>query len=115
MKTFGGKLGCFTAFLITAAFAFPLLFGLAWSGSHCEPVPQCQRENEQYFGTSFAILLALAAVTGVSVTWIVNRLAARRDDEGTSATFVSVTIAAVLLGSLALIAAAFQLFLELSV
>ena len=88
MGTVGGRLGCATAILIAAVVSFPLLIALAWSGAHCEPVPQCRTAIELHFGAWLAGVATLAGISGFVVRWAVNKLAARRSDEGASAGFV---------------------------
>ncbi len=106
MGTVGGKLGCAAAALITTVLSLPLLFGLAWSGAHCEPVPQCQQDSELYFGTMLAGVAAVAGITGFLVRWAINAVAGLRDDNGTSAAFVTAAaVAAVVIAGLMIIVA----------
>jgi hypothetical protein len=88
MRTIGGRLGCAAVFLIVIVVSLPLLFGLAWSGAHCEPVPKCQRGSELYFAALLAGVAALAGIAGFLIRLAVNALAVRREDEGTSAGFL---------------------------
>ena len=105
MGTVGGKLGCAAAFLIAAVVSMPLLFGLAWSGAHCEPVPQCRRANELHFGAMLTGVAMLAGITGFIIRWAVNALAAQRDDEGASAGFlIAATVTALIVVGLVIVA-----------
>jgi uncharacterized membrane protein YidH (DUF202 family) len=108
MKTVGRMVGCTAAILIIAVASSPLLFGLAWSGAHCDPAPQCQHASEEHFGAMLAGVAGLAAITGGVIGWIVNVVAARRDDEGTSLSFVVTAAVAALLFAALVIVAAFQ-------
>ncbi len=106
MGTVGGKLGCAAAFLVAIVVSFPLLFALAWSGAHCEPVPQCQRASEQHFGAMLAGVAAVAGMTGLLLRSVINSLAAHRDDEGTSAGFaIAATLAALVVAGLVILVA----------
>jgi len=107
MKSLGGLLGCLATFLVIAVFTLPLLFGLFWSGAHCEPVPHCQRESEAFVGGAFAALLGLAALAGFAIRFVINRLAAQRDDQGTSTGFVLGAAVAVMLATCGVIAAVY--------
>ena len=80
---------------ITIVVGVPLLVPLAWSGAHCEPVPQCRRAIELYFGALFAGIVAVGSVAAFLLSQVINRLAARREDEGTSPTFVIGSLIAV--------------------
>lgn len=40
----------------------PFLFGFIWSGAHCEPTPECQREGNIAF---FLLLLGLLICAGI--------------------------------------------------
>jgi len=103
----GGAVGCLTAALIGIVIMFPLFFALAWSGAHCDPVPQCQRANELHFGALIAGGFAVAAGAGFGVRYFVNKLASQREDEGTSPTFIiastGTAIALAVLTSMAMI------------
>ena len=103
MNGFAKGLGCFVAILIVSASSFPLLFGLAWSGAHCEPVPECQRSSEIYFAGLFAGLLVVAGLIGFAFNKIVARLARTRADDGVSASFiVSTSVIAVAVAAAAI-------------
>ena len=97
MGRVGGKLGCLAALVVAAILTFPLLFLLAWSGAHCDPVPQCQRDGELLFAAMMAGVLALAGITGFLVRGAVNALAAMRSDEGSGAVFLLAATAGTLL------------------
>ena len=90
------RLGCIAAFIFAAFVIFPFFFGMAWGGNHCDPVPQCQRDNEARFAVEAILVLAAAAAIGLIVRSAVNSMAARRADEGTSAIFVAGSALAVL-------------------
>jgi hypothetical protein len=90
--------------------AFPFLFALAWSGAHCDPVPQCQRANEWHFGLILAGLAVLAGLTGFVVAWALNFIASRREDEGASPGFFALAIVATLAIAAMVIVAAYALF-----
>lgn len=70
--TKGGLCGCLAAIVFAAVLAFPLLFVWAWSGSHCEPVPQCQRFAEKMLLIELAAVAGLAALLAFSVRTIFN-------------------------------------------
>jgi hypothetical protein len=96
------KLGCVAAVLVWLVVSFPFLFALAWSGAHCDPVPQCQRANEGHFGIILVGVAALAGLTGFIVARALSASAARREDEGASTGFFAVAIVATL-GAAALV------------
>jgi nitrate reductase gamma subunit len=108
MGTIGGKLGCAASFLIAFVLSFPLLFAISLVGAHCEPIPQCRRATEQHFGLVIAGVLAFAGIMGLLIRRVVNHLAGKRSDDGTSSGFVIATTLAVLLfsGLLMLVASA---------
>jgi hypothetical protein len=101
------KLGCVSAVLVWVALGFPFVFALAWSGAHCDPVPQCQRANEWHFGLILATLAALAGLTAFAVARGLSRLALRREDEGASAGFFTLAIFLALTGTAIVIVAAY--------
>ena len=113
MKTLGARLGCASALAIAIVAGAPLLFPLGWAGAHCEPVPQCQRAIELHFGALFAGILAVAAATALLLSQIINRLAARREDEGTSPTFVIGALVAVVVTTVAVVWALFSFAMDL--
>ena len=90
--------------------SFPFLFALAWSGAHCDPVPQCQRANELHFGAMLAGVVALAGLTGFLTTRSLGALASRRDDEGASAGFFGRAIVGTLVVAALVIVAAYAIF-----
>lgn len=67
-----GLFGCLAAFAFAFATAPVFLFVWAWSGAHCEPVPQCQRFAERTLLLELAVVLALAALLGLSVRALVS-------------------------------------------
>ena len=101
------KLGCATAFLVWLAVSFPFLFALAWSGAHCDPVPECQRANELYFGGILLGVVALAGMTGFGVAWSLKSVASRREDQGASAGFLTGAIVATLIAATIVIVVAY--------
>jgi hypothetical protein len=104
------KLGCASAFLVWLVVSFPFLFALAWSGAHCDPVPQCQRANELRFGLILAGVAVLAGLTGFVVAWALSSLASRRQDEGASAGFFALAILTALATAAIVIVAAYAVF-----
>lgn len=50
-------------------------FVWAWTGAHCEPVPQCQSEAEWRGLLHLALLLGVAALLGFVVRWIARSIA----------------------------------------
>jgi hypothetical protein len=66
-------LGCLSALVLFSLLFMPLLFALFWGGSHCEPVPTCQRENEHDFILDTAALLSTSLLFGFLLRWAVNR------------------------------------------
>lgn len=101
------KLGCAAAFLVWLVVSFPFFFALAWSGAHCEPIPQCQRVNEWHFGLILAGVVVVAGLTGFIVAWAVNSIASRREDGGASAGFFALAAIATLLVAAIVIVAAY--------
>ena len=104
------KLGCVAAFSVWLVVSFPFLFALAWSGAHCDPLPQCQRANEWHFGLILLGVAALAGLTGFVVARVLNSIASRRDDEGASAGFFALAIIATLIAAALVIVASFAVF-----
>ncbi len=76
--TKGRLLGCVAAMLFMAVVSVPFLFVWAWTGSHCEPKPQCQRGSELMLAGETAVILALAALLGFAVRSIFNWRMTRR-------------------------------------
>jgi hypothetical protein len=104
------KLGCLSAILVWIVVSFPVLFALAWSGAHCDPVPQCQRANEWHLSLVLAGVVAIAGLTGFVVAQALNSIASRREDEGASAGFFSLAIVATLIVAAMVIVTAYALF-----
>ena len=103
------KLGCLASLAIWLAVGFPFLFGLAWSGAHCEPVPQCQRASEWHFGLILLGLAVVAGVTGVVIARALSSIASRRDDERASVGFVLVAFFGTLVTAATVIATTYAL------
>ncbi len=78
--TKGGLCGCFAALFFAWAAGMPFLFVWAWSGAHCEPVPQCHQEAELGALAPIAVVLALAALLGFAVRALVIWWMQRRAD-----------------------------------
>lgn len=57
---------------------FPMLFGLAWGGAHCEPVPACQHAGAQRFLVEIAVLLFFSILFGLAVRWAATGFGRRR-------------------------------------
>jgi hypothetical protein len=114
MRSIGGQFGCLTAFLMVAAFIFPLLFGWVWSGAHCEPIPQCQQQGTTFFSAELAALAVVAAAAGFAVRCVIKRFAAGREDQGTSTAFIVRAAVAALLATCAFIAAVYLLLVGLA-
>jgi hypothetical protein len=78
--------GCLAALLFGGILAFPFLFGMFWGGSHCAPVPECQRAGEWAFLGKLAIIVPAAALFGFSVRalvhWAVQRSQLGREASG---------------------------------
>ena len=107
--TQGSLFGCLAAAGFAVVAAFPFLFVLAWSGSHCEPVPQCRRFAERAFAVELAVILLFAGLLGLAVRALwrwsavrqVDRAAAGRPPAWAIVTIAALTlIVAVLLSSL---------------
>jgi hypothetical protein len=99
--TQGSLLGCFAAAVFTAVAAFPLLFVLAWTGNHCDPVPQCRRWAERAFALELAVILLLAGLLGFAVRALWRWSAVRRIDPaaaGRPPAWAMATIAVLALG-----------------
>ena len=95
--------------IVTITAGLALLFPLAWSGAHCDPVPQCQRAGELHFGALFVGAAAVGSAIAFVLSQIINRLAAQREDEGTSPTFVIGSLIAVSVNTIAVVWALFSL------
>jgi hypothetical protein len=70
----GTELGCLSGLALAAVASFPLFFGMAWTGAHCEPVPQCQNVGERAFVEGLAYVFVTSLVLGVAIRWLVVRL-----------------------------------------
>jgi len=101
------KLGCAAAFLVWLVVSFPFLLALAWSGAHCDPVPQCQRANEWHFGLILAGVAVVAGLTGFIVTRALNAIASRRENGGASAGFFALAVVATLIAATIVIVASY--------
>jgi hypothetical protein len=88
VQTLGARLGCGATFAIAFVLLSPILWAVAWTGAHCDPVPACRRAIGLRFLLDASAILIAAAFVGLSLRSIVNRLAARRLDGGTSPLFV---------------------------
>ncbi|MGE5564319.1 MAG: hypothetical protein ACM3ZV_13580 [Bacillota bacterium] len=104
------KLGCVAAFFVWLIVSFPFLFALAWSGAHCDPIPQCQRANERHFGLVLLGVAVVAGLTGFIVARVLNAIASRRDDEGASAGFFGLAIIGTLITAVLVIMATYAIF-----
>jgi hypothetical protein len=62
-----GLCGCLAGAGFLLSLSVPLMFVLAWSGNHCAPVPQCQRDNEAALAPYAAGAVALAILFGLAV------------------------------------------------
>lgn len=84
----GRGFGCAAMLVIVMVPLFPLLFVLFWSGAHCEPIPECQRSSEVRVGVMLLAVVVAALLVGTLIAKTVNRLAAKRDDDGYAASFL---------------------------
>jgi hypothetical protein len=64
--------GCSAAIMFGVMAAFPFLFAMFWGGSHCSPVPECQRAGEGEFWRNVAPFAPVAALFGFSVRALVH-------------------------------------------
>lgn len=77
-----GLCGCLAGAVFLVLVSVPILFVLAWSGSHCEPAPECRRSAEVEFAVVEAVAAALAVLLGFAVRALVRWWNAR--DPGTA-------------------------------
>lgn len=70
----GTVFGCLSAFAVFVCAGFVLLFAVAWSGAHCEPVPNCQHENEHHFLWQALFLLMAVAGIGFAVRQVTGHM-----------------------------------------
>jgi hypothetical protein len=76
----GAVLGCLAGLVFVVFLCIPVLFVWAWSGAHCEPVPQCRRAAETMLAVELAIVALLALLLGLGVRAWVNWWRIRRFD-----------------------------------
>ena len=70
----GTELGCLSGLALAAVVTFPFFFAMAWGGAHCDPVPQCQNQNERAFIEPFAYILVASLALGLSIRSLINRV-----------------------------------------
>lgn len=70
--------------LVAAGVAFGLfyfmLFAFGWSGAHCEPAPQCQRQVDRWFLIAAVGALVTSALLGLLVRSRLNAEAMREGE-----------------------------------
>lgn len=100
----GTALGCIAATLLVMSAGVMVAFVWAWTGAHCEPVPQCQSDSTWRGLLELALLLSLAATLGFAVRWVAKAVACSCPDR----LLVSTTISTVVM--LLLVWAAYESF-----
>jgi len=72
--------GCLAAVPVLLPLLMPLLFVWAWSGSHCEPQPECVGRSNVTTLVSLAVVAGIVLLFGLSVRAIVRWHMQRRMD-----------------------------------
>lgn len=78
--------------MLVASAGVTVAFVWAWTGAHCQPVPQCQSEAEWRGLLHLALLLGIAAPLGFLVRWITRSVARACPDRLLLSTTISILI-----------------------